>query len=271
VNQGKSGADVSDYVVSMVGVGKTFDNGLEALKDISLTVEPGEFVSLLGPSGCGKSTILRLIAGLTPVSRGRIDWGGKVRRQEHTGRPDLAFVFQEATLMPWRTVERNVAIPLVLGRLPTAEIEARVRQAIEAVGLQRFERTYPRQLSGGMKMRVSIARALVTRPAVLLMDEPFAALDEITRQKLNGDLVDLWRRERLTIVFVTHNVYEAVYLSSRIVVMTPRPGTLYSDTRLDGEIERDDDFRASSTYIRNCEQASRQLKAAMETSMAGAR
>jgi NitT/TauT family transport system ATP-binding protein len=244
-------------------VAKTFGSGFEALKDISLTVEPGEFVSLLGPSGCGKSTILRLLAGLTPVTAGRIEWGEKVRRRENTGRPDLAFVFQDATLMPWRTVERNVAIPLVLLGLPKAQIKARVQQAIEAVGLEGFEKTYPRQLSGGMKMRVSIARALVTRPAVLLMDEPFAALDEMTRQKLNNDLVTLWRKERLTIVFVTHNVYEAVYLSSRILVMTPRPGTIHSDTRLDAEVERDDDFRASNTYIRSCDQVSRQLRAAL--------
>jgi NitT/TauT family transport system ATP-binding protein len=172
-------------------------------------------------------------------------------------------VFQDATLMPWRTVERNVAIPLVLLGLPKAQIKSRVQQAIEAVGLEGFENTYPRQLSGGMKMRVSIARALVTRPAVLLMDEPFAALDEMTRQKLNNDLVTLWRNERLTIVFVTHNVYEAVYLSSRILVMTPRPGTIHSDTRLDADIERDDDFRASTIYTRSCDQVSRRLRAAL--------
>jgi NitT/TauT family transport system ATP-binding protein len=253
---------VADYVVRMVEVAKTF-GGFEALKDISVTVEPGEFVSLLGPSGCGKSTILRLLAGLTSVTGGRIEWGDKVRRRENTGRPDLAFVFQEATLMPWRTVERNVAIPLVLLGLPMAQIRERVRQAIGAVGLDGFEKTYPRQLSGGMKMRVSIARALVTRPAVLLMDEPFAALDEMTRQKLNNDLVTLWRQERLTIVFVTHNVYEAVYLSSRILVMTPRPGRIHSDTRVDATAERDDDFRASATYTRSCDQVSRQLRAAL--------
>ena len=253
---------IFDDVVRMVGVAKSF-GGLEALKDISLTVEPGEFITLLGPSGCGKSTILRLLAGLTPATAGRIEWGGSVRRRENTGRPDLAFVFQEATLMPWRTVERNVAIPLVLLGLPKAEMRQRVGQAIEAVGLQGFEKTYPRQLSGGMKMRVSIARALVTRPAVLLMDEPFAALDEMTRQKLNNDLVTLWRRERLTIVFVTHNVYEAVYLSSRILVMTPRPGRIHSDTRLDAEAERDDDFRASHLYKQSCDRVSGHLRAAL--------
>jgi NitT/TauT family transport system ATP-binding protein len=248
----------------MADVAKTFANGFEALKDISLTVEPGEFISLLGPSGCGKSTILRVLAGLTSASRGDIEWGTQVRRREETSRPDLAFVFQDATLMPWRTVERNVAIPLVLRGLPKQEIGARVQQAIAAVGLEGFEKTYPRQLSGGMKMRVSIARALVTRPTVLLMDEPFAALDEMTRQKLNNDLVTLWRKERLTILFVTHNVYEAVYLSSRILVMSPRPGTIHSDTRLETDTDRDDDFRASSSYIRSCDQISRRLKAAME-------
>ena len=253
---------MAGYVVRMVEVAKSF-GGFEALKDISLTVEPGEFISLLGPSGCGKSTILRLLAELTPVSAGRIEWSDQVRRRENTGRPDLAFVFQEATLMPWRTVERNVAIPLVLLGLPKAQIRERVRQAIAAVGLEGFEKTYPRQLSGGMKMRVSIARALVTRPAVLLMDEPFAALDEMTRQKLNNDLVTLWRRERLTIVFVTHNVYEAVYLSSRILIMTPRPGRIHSDTRLDAEAQRDDDFRTSNAYNASCDRVSRELRAAL--------
>ena len=251
-----------EFVVRVAGVAKAFA-GIQALKDISLTVEPGEFISLLGPSGCGKSTILRALAGLTEVSAGRIEWGPAVRRRANTGRPDLAFVFQEATLMPWRTVERNVAIPLVLLGTDKKEIEARVREAIGAVGLEGFEKTYPRQLSGGMKMRVSIARALVTRPAVLLMDEPFAALDEMTRQKLNNDLVALWRKERLTIVFVTHNVYEAVYLSSRILIMTPRPGTIHSDTRLDTAAERDEDFRASPAYKHSCDEISRDLRAAL--------
>ena len=254
---------VPNYVVQVADVDKTFDSGLAALKDVSLTVEPGEFISLLGPSGCGKSTVLRLLAGLTAASRGRIEWGSNVRRREQTGRPDLAFVFQEPTLMPWRTVERNVAMPLVLGGVPKAEIKVRVQEAIAAIGLQGFERSYPMQLSGGMKMRVSIARALITRPSVLLMDEPFAALDELTRQKLNDDLVALWRRERLTILFVTHNVYEAAYLSSRILVMTPRPGRIHSDTRLDRDAAQGAQFRASEAYARACDQISRRLQAAI--------
>ena len=254
---------MTDHVVRMLDVAKTFGGGFEALREISLTVEPGDFISLLGPSGCGKSTVLRLLAGLTPVTAGQSEWGAGVRRRQNTGRPDLAFVFQEATLMPWRTVERNVAIPLVLLGLGKPEIRERVQQAIAAVGLEGFEKTYPRQLSGGMKMRVSIARALVTRPAVLLMDEPFAALDEMTRQKLNDDLFALWRKERLTIVFVTHNVYEAVYLSSRILVMTPRPGRIHSDTRLDAGAERGEEFRASDVYKQSCDRVSGQLRAAL--------
>ena len=199
----------------MRGVGKTFDSGTVALDDFNLDVRDGEFVSLLGPSGCGKSTALRIIAGLSTASQGTVDWpgGGKI-----------GFVFQEPTLMPWASVAANVRLPLKLAHAGEQSSREAVARALVHVGLAEFANAYPRELSGGMKMRVSIARALVTEPELLLMDEPFAALDEITRFKLNNDLLAVWQELHRTVIFVTHSVFESVYLSQRIVVMTPRPG-----------------------------------------------
>ena len=199
---------------------------------------PGEFVSLLGPSGCGKSTALRIIAGLGGATEGTVERpGGKI-----------GFVFQEPTLMPWRTVLGNVRLPLGLAGIGHAAARTRALSALEMVGLREFAGAYPRQLSGGMKMRVSIARALVTDPALLLMDEPFAALDEITRQKLNDDMLRLWHEAGLTVVFVTHSVYEAAYLSSRVVVMGARPGRIVGDVALPRPWPREEAFRASPDY-----------------------
>lgn len=252
---------MADYVVRLLNVCKTFSNGLSALSDVSLGVGKGEFLTLLGPSGCGKSTVLRVLAGLEPVSSGEVRWtteGGK-----SAGRSDLAFVFQEPTLMPWRTVEGNVSLPLSLRGLPKSEIRGRVASALEMVGLGGFGRSYPRQLSGGMKMRVSIARALAMNPRILLMDEPFAALDEITRHRLNDDLVRLWREKGLTIVFVTHSVYEAAYLSTRLVVMSPRPGRIHINESLQARPSQGDDFRASPEYISRCQAISLYLRAVL--------
>ncbi len=237
-------------------VGKTFSNGTVALEGVDLAVRRGEFLSLLGPSGCGKSTALRLLAGLTEPTTGRVERaaGGAAR---------LGFVFQEPTLMPWRTVEGNVRLPLQLQGVRRAEAAPRVAEALARVGLAGFERSYPRQLSGGMKMRVSIARALATRPAILLMDEPFAALDEITRARLNDDLLRLWQSEQLTIVFVTHSVYESVFLSSRIVVMAPRPGRVAADLPMQAPVARDEEYRTSDAYMHDCRRVSAALKAAM--------
>ncbi|MBV9539180.1 MAG: ABC transporter ATP-binding protein [Acidisphaera sp.] len=244
-------------LVRLRQVGKTFSNGVRALAGLDLDIARGEFVSLLGPSGCGKSTALRLIAGLGTPSAGSVEWPG--------GRSDdvLSFVFQEPTLMPWRTVWGNVRLPLQVRGVSRAASEAPIREALERVGLTGFERAYPRQLSGGMKMRVSIARALVTRPALLLMDEPFAALDEITRARLNDDLLELWAAERLTVVFVTHSVYESVYLSTRIVVIAARPGRVVADIPVDAPHPRDDAFRTSDAYNRCCRVVSAALKTAM--------
>ena len=213
--------------MSLRGVTKVYDNGVAALGPLDLDVRKGEFVSLLGPSGCGKSTALRLIAGLNAPTSGTVGVAhraGEVR----AGHP-IGFVFQEPTLMPWTSVRENVRLPLKLAHAPAAEANARVDEALAQVGLAEFADAYPRELSGGMKMRVSLARALVTDPDILLMDEPFAALDEITRFRLNNDLLALWRNLRKTVIFVTHSVFESVYLSQRVIVMTARPGRISAE------------------------------------------
>ncbi len=211
-------------------VHKIFDGGVEALRDVSLAVRPGEFVALLGPSGCGKSTVLRLAAGLESATSGEMR--APALRAATSGH-DTAFVFQEATLMPWASVFDNVWLPLRLQGLRRATAAERVRHVLASVGLAEFENAYPAQLSGGMKMRASIARALVTQPRVLLMDEPFAALDDITRQKLNGDLLQWWAEHKLAALFVTHSVAEAVFLSQRVLVMGARPGRVVAELVID--------------------------------------
>jgi NitT/TauT family transport system ATP-binding protein len=246
-------------VISLSGICKRFSNGTLAVKDFTLDVRQNSFVSLLGPSGCGKSTVLRMIAGLGEPSTGTIDW--PLSTYDAAGKPvrDLGFVFQEPTLMPWATALRNVMLPLTLAKASRAEAETRAREALTQVGLAGFEGAYPRELSGGMKMRVSIARAIVTRPRILLMDEPFAALDEITRFKLNNDLLSLWRAHQFTVVFVTHSVYESVYLSERIVVMAARPGRVMQDIAVGASYPRDESFRTSSPYNDACRKVSRVL------------
>jgi NitT/TauT family transport system ATP-binding protein len=241
-------------VVELRGVAKRYSNGTLAVTGVDLDLRAGEFVSLLGPSGCGKSTLLRLIAGLGEPSAGHIDWPTSAR--------DVGFVFQDATLMPWATALQNVVLPLRLRHLPMREAAQRAEEALTAVGLDGFRHAYPRELSGGMKMRVSIARALVTDPDLLLMDEPFAALDEITRFKLNNDLLELWRALRKTVVFVTHSVFESVYLSHRIVVMTPRPGRVFKELVVDAPYPRQESFRTSAEYVAYCRLASEALSAA---------
>jgi NitT/TauT family transport system ATP-binding protein len=240
-------------IVSLRNVGKTFESGTVALDAFSLDVRDGEFVSLLGPSGCGKSTALRIIAGLSAPSAGAAEWpAGKI-----------GFVFQEPTLMPWADVAANVQLPLKLAHADETQSRAAVRQAIERVGLAEFADAFPRELSGGMKMRTSIARALVTEPQLLLMDEPFAALDEITRFKLNNDLLTLWRELRRTVIFVTHSVFESVYLSQRIVVMSPRPGRVAAEIKIDAPYPRDEHFRTSADYAGYCRQVAEALGKAM--------
>jgi NitT/TauT family transport system ATP-binding protein len=241
-------------LVALRGVEKVYSNGVVALKGFGLAIGEGEFVSLLGPSGCGKSTVLRLIAGLGDLTSGAIEWSST--------RHEIGFVFQDPTLMPWATVFGNIYLPLRVRGIARAAAAPRVEHAMEQVGLGGFADAYPRELSGGMRMRVSIARALVAEPKILLMDEPFAALDEITRFKLNDDLLALWASQRWTVVFVTHSVFESVYLSTRIVVMRSRPGRVSSEVVLDGK--RDPSFRTSAPYAEQCRKVSARLAEAMK-------
>lgn len=234
---------------------KVYANGVAALAPTDLHVEAGEFVTLLGPSGCGKSTLLRMVAGLTPASGGRI----AVRSRAEKGA--LAFVFQQATLMPWASVRRNVRLPLELQDAQPALADARVDEALALVGLGDFANARPRELSGGMQMRASIARALVTHPRVLLMDEPFGALDEITRNRLDMDIRRLWAEQGLTVLFVTHSIYEAVFLSTRVLVMSRRPGRIIGEVHVDEAHPRGDDFRMSERFAAQCRKLSELLAA----------
>ena len=258
-----SGEADTPPVVALQGVTKRFASGLEALAGVDLAIARGDFLSLLGPSGCGKSTLLRIVAGLSEPSGGscRRHLGGQSEKTVPAGH--IGFVFQDPTLMPWSTVAANVELPFrIAGRVRSAERD-RVAAALRAVGLAGFERSYPHQLSGGMRMRVSIARALVTGPALLLLDEPFAALDEITRHALNDDLLRLWDAYRPTILFVTHSVFESVYLSTRIAVMAPRPGRIAADLRVDPPQPRNRAVRTTPAYAAMCETVSAALAAAM--------
>jgi len=242
-------------LLALDGVGKRFANGVTALQGVNLAVAAGEFVAILGASGCGKSTLLRIIAGLAAPSEGRVAWGQDSRR--------IGFVFQDATLMPWARALDNVRLPLRLAGLARSESEGRAAEALAAVGLRGFERAWPRELSGGMRMRVSLARALVTEPSILLMDEPFAALDEITRHRLNDDLLALWAARRMTVIFVTHSVYESVYLASRVLVMAARPGRVFAEFENAAPAPRAPGFRTAPDYMGACAAAQAALAEAM--------
>ncbi len=239
-------------LVSVTHLAKIFRNGVTALENIDLAILPGAFLSILGPSGCGKSTLLRIIAGLSRPSSGEIAWRGG-----GTGR--IGFVFQEPTLMPWATVRQNVYLPLRLAGVAPEAAAARIDATLSAVGLDGFAAVYPRELSGGMKMRVSIARALVTEPQLLLLDEPFAALDEITRFRLNEDLLRLWQRHNWTVVFVTHSVFESVFLSNRVIVMTKRPGRIVADVPIGLPYPREASLRTAPAYSEECRNLSQLL------------
>ena len=237
------------------GVSKTFTIGeekVDALRDANLQIEKGEFVCLIGASGCGKSTLLRIIAGLGSPSAGTVEWPSAPHTVSGEPQPDLGFVFQDPTLMPWARVEANVRLPLDLAGMPKAESSKRVAEALSRVGLEGAARHYPRQLSGGMKMRVSIARGLATDPDLLLMDEPFGALDEFTRNRLDADLVRLWWERKLTTVFVTHSIYEAVFLSTRVVVMGAQPGRICKVMTIDEPHPRDESFRNAPRFAEYC-------------------
>jgi NitT/TauT family transport system ATP-binding protein len=244
--QGRGGKPL----LALHDVGKSFSNGVTALRNVDLTIREGDFLSLLGPSGCGKSTALRITAGLSTPTTGVLEWSGAGSRS------DIGFVFQEPTLLPWASVFDNVWLPLRLRGVSREKATPAIREMIDRVHLTGFEDAMPRELSGGMKMRVSIARGLVTKPRLLLMDEPFAALDEITRFKLNNDLLELWQQERFTVIFVTHSVFESVFLSNRIVVMAARPGRVFRDIAVEAPYPRDEVFRTSPDYAALCRETS---------------
>ena len=251
--------------VEILSADKVFANGARGLAPLSLRVADGDFVSLIGPSGCGKSTLLSLMAGLQRPSDGRVLWwrggfdavGGEGRR--------LSLVFQDATLMPWARIGANVRLPLDLAGVPRAEADRRVADALDLVGLGDRARHHPPQLSGGMRMRASIARALVTEPDLLLMDEPFGALDEFTRNRLDADLAALWWRRRFAAVFVTHSIYEAVFPSTRIVVMASKPGRIFREIAVPDPFPRGDAFRTGAGFADQCRALSVAL---MEASLA---
>lgn len=243
--------------IDLQGVTKRFRNGALALENISLTISRGEFVTLLGPSGCGKSTLLRLISGLSPASSGVVQINGMT---PGNARELMSFIFQDATLLPWRTVENNVGLGLELEYAARAMRKERVTKMLDVVGLSHVAQSYPRQLSGGMKMRVSIARALVSRPRILLMDEPFAALDEMTRDRMNEELLRLYAEHKWTVLFVTHSVAEAVFLSSRIVILAPHPGRVAHQFRVDLPWPRTAETRESSAFEEIVMQVSRLLR-----------
>ncbi len=243
-------------LLNLRGVTHLYGTGLLALDGVDLTVSHGDFLSLLGPSGCGKSTLLRLIAGLLAPARGAVDWP--------SGKPapgDIGFVFQEPTLMPWASVTDNVRLPLKLTK--RRENPAEVAAALDLVGLADFAAAFPNELSGGMKMRVSLARALVTRPKLLLLDEPFAALDEITRFRLNDDLLRIWRERQCTVIFVTHSVFEAAFLSQRVAVMSARPGRIAALEPISLPALRVPDLRTDAAYGAICRRLSDLLADAM--------
>lgn len=241
--------------IAVAAVTRQFHSGLTALADATFEVPAGQFAAILGPSGCGKTSLLRMIAGLDQAS------SGSLRVAADHEAAGIAYVFQDPTLLPWARVEANVDLPLRLLHYPRAEIDRRVTRALEALGLAPFAGAYPAELSGGLRMRVSIARALVTRPRVLLMDEPFAALDEITRARLNDDLLALWRDQGFTALFVTHSVYEAVYLSQRVLVMSARPGRVIADLTVDLPHTRCPELRHTAAYADHCRHASAALEA----------
>ncbi|HEX4986782.1 MAG TPA: ABC transporter ATP-binding protein [Burkholderiales bacterium] len=254
--------DPRPAAVVIDGVGKRYASGTQALANVDATIGAGEFACIVGPSGCGKSTLLRLVAGLMQP-----DAGG-IRLSPGTRDGGIGFVFQSPTLMPWANVADNVRLPLDLDGIARAQADGQVARALSLVGLDDFPRAYPRELSGGMQMRVSIARALVTRPRLLLMDEPFGALDEITRHRLDRELSALWEREALTVLFVTHSIYEAAFLSTRVLVMSARPGRIAEDVRLEAPAARDDAFRSSPEFARTAAGLSAMLATAMQAEAA---
>ncbi len=243
-------APTSGAVLSFKDVSKTFPDGTAALSPVSFDIQPGEFVTVVGPSGCGKSTLLKIASGLIPASSGQVDVSSN----------NLGYVFQDATLLPWRTVQKNVELFLELHKVDKSKRAAIAAEAIELVGLKGFERHHPKRLSGGMKMRVSLARSLTMKPKVFLFDEPFGALDEITRERLNDEIIQLFVREQFGGLFITHSVYEAVFLSTRVLVMSSRPGRITAEFKVPFPYPRSPDLRFDPEFARLTGEVSHALR-----------
>ncbi|MFC4779237.1 ABC transporter ATP-binding protein [Paenibacillus sp. GCM10023252] len=244
----------------MSNLSKVYPNGTIALQNVNLNIHEGEFLCFVGPSGCGKSTIFNLITGLIPPTQGVLNILGLSPKQA-LKQSDIAFVFQEHTLLPWRSLLDNVGLPLELRGFSKGEKKAEAERVLELVGLKDHMKSLPRELSGGMKMRVSIARALAQRPKLLLMDEPFGALDEITRQTLQDELLNIWQMDpKMTVLFITHNVFESVFLSTRVVVMTPRPGKIAATIPIPVPYPRNDSFRSDAQFSELVREVSGTLK-----------
>jgi NitT/TauT family transport system ATP-binding protein len=243
-------------LVRLDNIAVRFDATADVLADASLSVHGGEFVTLLGPSGCGKSTLLNVTAGTVRPRHGTVHFDGR----PVTGvNRNVGYVTQEDTMLPWLSLAANVGLPLRMRRMSRAVVKARVTELLTSFGLEHAAARYPAQLSGGMKKRGLLARAMIYEPRLLLMDEPFAALDEITRFRLNNDLLALWRKLHKTVIFVTHSVFESVYLSQRVIVMTARPGRISAEFRISATEPRGEEFRTSAEYAGFCRQVSNAL------------
>jgi len=251
---------INDSIVHLHNVNKIYPNGKTAVQNVSLDIKQGEFVSFVGPSGCGKSTIFKMISGLIDHTDGELNILGTSPRLAQKQSTDVSFVFQDATLLPWRNVMENILLPLEFQHIPKKKKVEMAEKVLELVGLKDFRRALPRELSGGMKMRVSIARALIAKPKLLLMDEPFGALDEITRQNLQTELLNIWEQEQMTVLFITHNVFEAVYLSTKIAVMTPSPGKIENTVDVDLPFPRSADLRTTHHFSDIAAKVSHYLK-----------
>lgn len=247
-------------IVHMDRVSKVYPNGKTAVQNVSLDILEGEFMSFVGPSGCGKSTIFKMISGLIDYTHGNLEILGTTPTLAQKESTDVSFVFQDATLLPWRTVLDNVMLPLEFRKFSRKEKVEKAQKVLEMVGLKDHAKSLPRELSGGMRMRVSIARSLVAKPKLLLMDEPFGALDEITRQNLQSELLRIWEAEKMTVLFITHNVFEAVYLSTKVAVMSPSPGKLESVVDVPLPFPREPDFRTTHEFSDLVAKVSHDLK-----------
>ena len=260
LNLVKSDLDQNKTILAeLIKVNKTFSNGEIVIKDLNLSIHKSDFITLLGKSGCGKTTILKILSGLLKVTNGKVSWPTSTFTNSDKNPANLSVVFQDSNLLPWLNVFDNVLLPLKLNKTDFYESHERVISSLKLVGLNNYKKHFPNQLSGGMKMRVAIARALVTKPKVMLMDEPFAALDEITRFRLNNDLLKIYKEYDLTIIFITHSIYESVYLSNKIALISDRPARLNELIYLSHSQKRNDDYRLSSKYIENCKKISEKL------------